>query len=388
VARYDLRYETRGGRCAWCWGVLGQTESHTVVRALAAPHLELRFHHRCWPAYKSLSGVAAGAVGLGGDWDPPRLERLRLHAGMDVEAFARHLGASADSYRNVMAGDASALGPGLLSRAKALAVQVRFEQDHVIDWTRGEAVFCLRMAQGWSLREMARQVGCSAQQLQVWQWRGVQARSVRTHGRLTALARQHGFDAGMVLAHRLWTREYFVRLVEENKDRLTYRSWSLASRGASRQAVLQWANGSRKITPESAWHLTQAALRLGLPLPPAGMVPLRKGAWSEERKPPSPEGEARRLEALREAKWTLESLGRLGTVPDRVLAREVGRSRGSVAIMRRALGIDAVDVRGWDGAVRPPPLAPDELQRRWDASRERARERQRLQRGEGDSPPP
>jgi hypothetical protein len=48
--------------------------------------------------------------------------------------------------------------------------------------------------------------------------------------------------------------------------------------------------------------------------------------------------------------------------------------------MRRALGIDVVDVRGWDGAVRPPPLAPEELRRRWDAYRVRVRERQRQQR--------
>jgi hypothetical protein len=117
--------------------------------------------------------------------------------------------------------------------------------------------------------------------------------------------------------------------------------------------------------------------------PPAGLVPLRKGAWSEERKPPSVEDEARRLERLREAKWTSEALARLGTVPDRVLARELGRSRNSVAIMRRALGIDAVDLRAWDGVVRPQPLSPEELRRRLDAFRAEMRDKKRPRSEEG-----
>ena len=380
MPRYDLRYETRGGRCAWCWEALSETDSHTVVRPLAAPPLELRFHHGCWSAYRALSGVEAGAVGVGGDWPPERVERLRIHAGMTVDNFARHVGASADTLRRILAGDERALGPGILARVKSLVVETRFERADHVDWTRPEAAFCFRMERGWSLGEMAREVGCSAQQLQKWQWEGVPARSVRTHGRLTALARRHGFDAGMVLEHRLWTHDYVARLVGENKHRFTYQTWAKASGGASRQAVLQWANGSRKIVPESAGHLTQAAVRLGLSLPPIGLVPLRKGAWAEEHRPLSPGDEVKRLERLRESKWTLDTLARLGTVPDRVLARELDRSRNSVAIMRRALGVAAVDARDWDGRRRPAPLPTDELRRRWDAFREQVRQRQQEQR--------
>jgi len=69
----------------------------------------------------------------------------------------------------------------------------------------------------------------------------------------------------------------------------------------------------------------------------------------------------------------------LGTMPDRVVAEHLGKTRNSVAIMRRALGIDAVDLRTWDGQPRPQLIAREELQTRWDRFRTETKERGRLQ---------
>jgi len=110
------------------------------------------------------------------------------------------------------------------------------------------------------------------------------------------------------------------------------------------------------------------------------MVGYRKGAWSKERRPIAPEDEARRLERLKEAKWTLDQLMVLGTMPDRIVAEHLGKSRNSVAIMRRALGLDVVDLRTWDGKPRPQLVAREELQARWDRFRTDTKERARLTR--------
>jgi hypothetical protein len=84
----------------------------------------------------------------------------------------------------------------------------------------------------------------------------------------------------------------------------------------------------------------------------------RKGAWSKERRPLAPEHEARRLESLKESKWTLDQLMVLGTMPDRIVGEHLGKTRNAVAIMRRALALDAVDERTWDGKPRPQIVEP------------------------------
>ena len=70
----------------------------------------------------------------------------------------------------------------------------------------------------------------------------------------------------------------------------------------------------------------------------------------------------------------------LGTMPDRVVAEHLGKTRNSVAIMRRALGLNAVDLRTWDGQARPQTIAREELKTRWDLFRTEAKERGRLAR--------
>ncbi len=52
----------------------------------------------------------------------------------------------------------------------------------------------------------------------------------------------------------------------------------------------------------------------------------------------------------------------LGTMPDRVVTEHLSKTRNRVAIMRRALGLNAVDLRTWDGAPRTQIIAPEELQ--------------------------
>jgi hypothetical protein len=85
--------------------------------------------------------------------------------------------------------------------------------------------------------------------------------------------------------------------------------------------------------------------------------------------PLAPHHEAHRLERLKEAKWTLDQLLVLGTVPDCVVAEHLGKTRNSVAIMRRALGIDVTNLRTWDGQPHPQIVTREELQARRDRFR-------------------
>jgi hypothetical protein len=118
-----------------------------------------------------------------------------------------------------------------------------------------------------------------------------------------------------------------------------------------------------------------AATRFGAPLPPEGVVAFRKGTWTVARQKLAPEHEAKRLAALKEAKWTLDMLMALGTMPDKVLAENVGKTRNAVMQMRKHLSVPGVDVRSWDGRVKPALYSREELQRRWDAFREDQRRR-------------
>jgi len=110
------------------------------------------------------------------------------------------------------------------------------------------------------------------------------------------------------------------------------------------------------------------------------MVGYRKGALTKKRRPPTAEDESRRLSRLKGAKWTLDQLMVLGTMPDRIVAEHVGKTRNSVAIMRRALGLDVLDLRNWDGKPRPQTVAREQLQARWDRFRAETKERARLTR--------
>jgi hypothetical protein len=203
----------------------------------------------------------------------------------------------------------------------------------------------------------------------------VPPRSVRTWGRLAKFAAANRFESSNIVDDRLWTRKRLGKAIELSGR--SNREWSVAA-GCSTQAIQQWAAGTRPIHREAAWKLTRAAWRFGVELPPVGIVGYRKGTWSKERRPHAPEDEARRLERLKEAKWTLDQLTALGTMPDRVVAEHLGKTRNNVAIMRRALGINVVDLRTWGGRPLPPVITREELQTRWDRFRTQTKERGRL----------
>lgn len=370
MSAYELSYQTAPGRCAWCWEPLPAAETHTVVTAARPPHLELHFHHPCWDAYRSTSGVKLGPVGSSHDWTAERIETLRIGAGMTLRAFAKELGVTESTYRRILAGDESAFGPGVSTRLRRFASVARFESKSPIDWSDPRALFCLRMHLRLRKGALARAIGTSDQQIAVWDRDGVPRRSVRTWGRLARLAAKQKFDASMVVDDRLWTPE-LLREAIERSSRSIYQ-WGAAA-GWSYQAVQQWAAGTRPIHREAAWGLTRAAVEFGQPLPQEGVVGYRKGAWSRERRPLSPEHEAKRLAALAESKWTLDLLRQLGTMPDRELAVRLGRTRNSVAIMRRTLGIASVDARYWDGSILPQQLADDEILSRWEVAKVRFR---------------
>lgn len=378
MAKYHLSYEATDGRCAWCWERLPAAEPHAVVSASRPPHLVLHFHNPCWDAYRAVSGVDLGPVGSSDGWTPERLETLRIGSGMSRRAFCGQLGITEGTYARILAGDAAAFGPGVRNRVRRFAAVARFDSQSPIDWSDRRAVFCLRMHCGLKPSEFARLIGASVQQLPIWERGGVPVRSVRTWGRLAALARKRGFDASSVVDDRLWTTDHVKAAIKASGR--SNRVWAVAA-GCSQQAIQQWRAGSRPIHREAAWKLSRAAQDLGVELPPPGLVGYRKGAWSVKRTP-SEEQESKRLEALREAKWDIETLRLLGTRPDRVLAAAIGKSRNSVATMRRALEIPVIDARTWDGQVQPQVLSDDELSRRWglakatflDVARKRRRE--------------
>ncbi len=375
VPAYEIGYETSWGRCAWCWAELPRAETHTVVTAVSAPVLSLHLHHACFEAYRFTSGLELAAVGSSKDWPPERLERLRFTLGCDLRRFSRTLGVTEGTYHRILKQDASAFGPGVQGRVKQPAARHKFESQSLIDWSDRRALFCLRMTLGWKCNKLASAIGASAQLIGPWERGRVPQRSVRPWGRLAKLAGANNFEASNIVDDRVWTKRRLGKAIEQagrsNRDRAV-------AAGCSTQAIQQWSAGTRPIHREAAWKLTRAAWRFGVELPPVGMVGYRKGAWSKERRPLAPEHEAHRLARLKESKWTLNQLAVLGTMPDRVVAEHLGKTRNSVAIMRRALGLDAVDLRTWDGQPRPQIIARRELQTRWDRFRTATKEKGRL----------
>ena len=271
-----------------------------------------RFHGPCWDAYKSVSEIDLGPVGSSHDWTPERLETLRIAAGMSMRTFTVQIGVTESTYRRVLAGDASAFGPGVRHRVRQLAAVTRFDSKSPIDWSDPRALFCLRRHLGLGVGAIARELGCSDQQVSVWDRNGVPRRSVRTWGRLARLAARKRFDSATIVDDRLWTK----RLSRRGDPALGPVKPCLGCGGrilgGSHPAV---GIGDVPIHREAAWGLSRAAVAFGIALPSVGRVSLRKGQWSEARKPLAPEHEQKRLAALSESKWTLETLRLLGTVP-------------------------------------------------------------------------
>jgi hypothetical protein len=93
MGSYDLSYETRECRCSWCWETIDERTSHTVIKSAGRPFLELRFHHRCWLMYRGLNGIEGRELNaLYREWNPQRVETLRMHAGLNMDQMAKKLG--------------------------------------------------------------------------------------------------------------------------------------------------------------------------------------------------------------------------------------------------------------------------------------------------------
>jgi transcriptional regulator with XRE-family HTH domain len=356
---YDLRYETGPGRCAWCWRPLAETDCHAVVSGLCPPHLHLRFHHKCWAIYRGLSSVEGReARALYRQWSPPRLEALRLHAGLTLLELAAKLGLSRETLVRYLSGEGK-LGPKPLARLRGLAVDTRFERQEdtagLIDLSDRRACFSLCISLKWNAGELAQRVGVRDNTVTSWWDKGVPKQSVHAWARLSTLARQNGFDAGMLVDDYLWTPELVRRALERSGQ--TQAAFAAAA-GCHTALIRDAMQGRRRINRQTAYYLTRAALRLHLPLPAKG--------WIEpKRRAPRPfPGGYKGPQGSRV--WRPEELALLGTLPDKDVAAQLG-TRSSVAVMRmrRALKIPRVPQRGWDGVSRPAPVPLVEVCRRY-----------------------
>jgi DNA-binding transcriptional regulator YiaG len=360
--KYQLEHHSnQEARCSWCWHTIpASAEPHSVVKTVSPPHMEMHFHNHCWQEYKAVSGAELEARGSHWrGWKPERIEALRMWVHQDRQAFARGLGIGVDRLQRVMLGKES-LSAGILIALKRMANKSAFERslEQSIDWGDRRAGFCLRMHMGLSQLAMSKTVGCEIHTVRAWEARGVPRRSLRIWGILNRLAAKHNFDGAMVLPDREWTVELLKAAIE--KSERTKAAWALAA-GCSRVRFLQWSNGEVPIKRDACWFITKAATQFELPLPPAVNV-------TRPKKDAGP-------------KWTIETLLKLGTAPDRTIAEELGRRTGTVKEMRQRLGIKALKRKDWDGQRRPCPISQEELERRWDELKAQERVKNKIRRG-------
>lgn len=322
---YDLSYQTRGGRCAWCLGQRPQVESHAVLTVPRAPPLELRFHHECWPQYRAVAeGVAAGSRE---EWTPPRVEELRITAGMNALEFARALHVNPERLRRYLGGDLTALTPTMRKELAALAARVRFGRAAApIDWEDPRAFFNLMMHAGWTIATAGRDLGAAASTVKRWLDDGVPRSRAATWARLSRAAQRLGFDAAAVADDRCWTAALLEEAITASGRPVS--AWAREA-GCTEHSVRNYRTGRDSITRQAAWKLTRAATRLGVALPPPGRVPYVR--------PP----QERHVMRRRRKRWTAEMLAQLGTAPDSVVGERVGKRAAAVAKQRHRLGIPA-----------------------------------------------
>jgi len=283
---YDLRHETGPGRCAWCWQPLPTAESHAVVSAVRAPPLELRLHHKCWQVYRGLSGIEGAELrALYREWTPQRIEALRLHAGLTLVQLAARLKVSVERLRGVLGAEGH-LGQKPTARLRGIAVDTRFEraeQAGEIDWSDRRAVRSLCMHCGWNAAALAGRLDVRDNTVTAWWDKGCPKLSVRHWARLNALARQHHFDAGMLMTDHLWTTELCRGAVE--KSGVTQAAFA-ALAGCHWATVRDAIQGRRRVNRAMAYYFSRAALRLSLRLPPEGRIePKRRAPRPGPRRP-------------------------------------------------------------------------------------------------------
>jgi hypothetical protein len=203
-------------------------------------------------------------------------------------------------------------------------------------------------------RDLARRLGVRDNTVTAWWDRGCPKESIRHCAQLSVLARQHGFDAGMLLHDHLWTPELAQQAVERSG---LSRSGFAQVAGCGESLIRDAQRGLRRLTRQMAYYLTGGAVRQGLPLPPMGRIEPKRRAPR-----PFPNGH-RGPQGARI--WRPHELAVLGTVPDREAAERL-RPRTCIAVlrMRQSLDIPRVPAVSWDGTPRPCPVPlPEVLQR-------------------------
>lgn len=273
--KYDVAFETRGGRCAWCWQSLGQLDSHSVLRTVSAPPLELRFHHDCFQEYRNLSRAELSNRGAYQNWNPQMIESMRLSLGIPRPSFAKQLGLSVETYYRLLAGEERVFSESVVKLAKSIAARNNWNIKSFIDWSDDRAFFCLRMHLNLSANDLSRKLKSPSRASCIkWDNEGIPRGSLRTWARLDRIAKEAGFDAGMLVHDRLWTIEFLQATYRQSGRSI--REWAIASE-LSQEALRNWLRGKASIQRSSAWRLTRGATRLGVELPPIGRVPKHAG---------------------------------------------------------------------------------------------------------------
>jgi hypothetical protein len=358
MKNYDLRYETRECRCAWCWEAIDDRDSHTVVSSLRSPYLELRFHHACWRIYRGCSGIEGRELdALYREWSPQRVETLRLHAGLNTKEMASKLHVPTDTLIAFLSGQGT-LGQRPFSRLRQLAIDTKFErqEEGAIDWSDRRACFCLCMHCGWNARELAARLGVRYSTVTAWWDKGVPKQSVRHWNQLNALARQYKFDASMLFDDHLWTPEFLQDAIAQSGR--SQAEWARAGGSHSSFFLRTGLTGVTRMNRRVAYHLTKAAIRLNASLPPKACIgPLRRTPR------PFPYG----LKGPQGARiWKEEELALLGTMPDRVVSEKLGnRSYVAVRCMRRKLGLKGMPKGHWAGTPQQASLPLEEVLARY-----------------------
>jgi hypothetical protein len=94
--------------------------------------------------------------------------QVAAQAGLSLRVYCTQIGVADSTDRRTLAGDEAAFGPGVRSRVRRPAAVTRFEPGGTIDWGGPRAFFWLRMLLGLGVGAMARAVGCSDQQIAIW----------------------------------------------------------------------------------------------------------------------------------------------------------------------------------------------------------------------------
>lgn len=344
-------------RCAFCFRTILALKKHVVVLSQEEPPAELHFHiHPCWDQFRRTSPAGFGEawkrqLKQERDWTPERIEHLRGAMGKTHRDFRALLRISSGRLAQIMDGMEGALTLGLLVNLSRLAVMYQIDQprDCRIDWTAPQSVFSLRMKSKMTKAAFCADVGIAKPTISNWEKYGVPTSSFRAWNKLTRYAKRVKFTVRDVVPDRDWTRERLIEAFEASKTTLA--EWAKLST-CSYQMLFYLHTGQRMASRDLCHRLTKTAMRFRLKLPPEKLFHDPRSQRGGNFEP-----------------WSIETVMRLGTVPDRILAKELDRSSASVREMRQNLGIPICAAATWNGRPRRPRYSQDEVERKWTAFR-------------------